>query len=114
MLVVKDVTSILSMNGDTRAKVLAALREVYDGRWDREVGAEGGRVIRWEGRIVVIGAVTTAWDTHHAVIATMGDRFVLVRMDSDQGQDGHRTSGHRQHRRRERRCARSWPPRSPG
>jgi len=27
--------------------------------------------------------VTTAWDTAHEVIATMGDRFVLIRMDSD-------------------------------
>ena len=53
------------MNSDTRAKVLAALREIYDGHWDRKVGAEGGRVLTWEGRIVVIGAVTTAWDTHH-------------------------------------------------
>ena len=30
----------------------------------------------------MIGAVTTAWDSAHAVIATMGDRFVLLRMDS--------------------------------
>ena len=33
LLVIKDVTSILSMNRDIRAKVLAALREIYDGRW---------------------------------------------------------------------------------
>jgi hypothetical protein len=26
--------------------------------------------------------VTTAWDTAHAVVATLGDRFVLVRIDS--------------------------------
>ena len=33
------------MNRDTRAKVLAALREVYDGRWDRNVGTDGGRTL---------------------------------------------------------------------
>ena len=82
LLVVKDVTSILSMNNDTRAKVLAALREIYDGRWYREVGSDGGHTLEWKGRLVVVGAVTTAWDTHHAVIATMGDRFILVRIDS--------------------------------
>ncbi|HEY1439515.1 MAG TPA: hypothetical protein VGF65_01440, partial [Mycobacterium sp.] len=82
LLVVKDVTSILSMNTDTRAKVMAALREIYDGRWYREVGSDGGQTLKWEGRLVVIGAVTTAWDTHHAVIATMGDRFLLIRIDS--------------------------------
>ena len=82
LLVIKDVTSILSMDRTMRAKVLAALREVYDGRWVREVGTDGGRSIQWRGRIVVVGAVTTAWDAAHAVIATMGDRFVLVRLDS--------------------------------
>jgi hypothetical protein len=82
VLVIKDVTSILSMNRDLRARVLAALREIYDGRWYREVGTDGGQTIPWEGRIAVIGAVTTAWDAAHAVISTMGDRFVLVRLDS--------------------------------
>jgi hypothetical protein len=85
VLVIKDVTSILSMDRNMRGKVLAALREVYDGRWYREVGTDGGRTIEWQGRITVIGAVTTAWDTAHAVIATMGDRFVLIRPDSTTG-----------------------------
>jgi hypothetical protein len=85
VLVIKDFTSILSMNRDIRAKVLGALREVYDGSWTREVGTDGGRVIDWDGRIVILGAVTTAWDTHHSVVASMGDRFVLVRLDSTMG-----------------------------
>jgi hypothetical protein len=84
-LVIKDVTSILSMNRDSRALVLAALREVYDGEWSRNVGTDGGATLRWKGRVVVIGAVTTAWDAAHAVIATMGDRFLLVRLDSTGG-----------------------------
>jgi hypothetical protein len=82
LLVIKDVTSILSMDRNVRAKVLSALREVYDGRWVREVGTDGGQSIEWRGRLVVVGAVTTAWDAAHSVIATMGDRFVLIRLDS--------------------------------
>ena len=85
VLVVKDFTSILSMNRDLRTSVLAALREIYDGRWERNVGTDGGRTLTWEGRIVLIGAVTTAYDAAHAVIASMGDRFALVRMDSSTG-----------------------------
>ena len=85
VLVIKDVTSILSMNKDARAEVLAALREVYDGHWSRNVGSDGGRTLDWHGRLVVVGAVTTAWDKAHAAIASMGDRFVLVRMDSRRG-----------------------------
>lgn len=85
VLVIKDVTSVLSMNKDARAEVLAALREVYDGHWSRNVGSDGGRTLDWHGRLVVVGAVTTAWDKAHAAIASMGDRFVLVRMDSRSG-----------------------------
>lgn len=85
LLVVKDFTSILSMNRDMRASVLAALREVYDGKWERNVGVDGGRTLTWEGRIVLIGATTTAYDAAHSVIAAMGDRFALVRVDSSIG-----------------------------
>jgi hypothetical protein len=85
LLVIKDVTSILSMNRDTRAAVLAAVREVHDGRWERNVGTDGGRTLSWTGRIVIVGAVTTAWDRAHDVVASMGDRFVIVRMDSTTG-----------------------------
>lgn len=82
VLVIKDVTSILSMDRTMRGQVLAALREVYDGRWERNVGTDGGKTLTWTGRLVVIGACTTVWDTAHAVIAACGDRFVLCRMDS--------------------------------
>ena len=79
LLVLKDVTTILSMPREARGMVLAALREIFDGRWDRPVGSDGGQTLTWEGRCIVIGAVTTAWDEAHAVVAAMGDRFLLVR-----------------------------------
>jgi hypothetical protein len=82
LLILKDVTTILSMSRETRQSVLAALREIYDGRWERSMGVDGGKRIPWAGRIVVIGGVTTAWDAAHKVVATMGDRFVLARFDS--------------------------------
>jgi hypothetical protein len=85
ILVIKDVASILSMHSDTRSSMLTALREVYDGYWERNVGMDGGRSLAWRGRLVVIGACTTAWDKAHDVIASMGDRFVLLRLDSFTG-----------------------------
>lgn len=85
LLVLKDMTTVLSMNRDMRATVLAALREVYDGQWTRNVGTDGGRSLSWRGRIVLVGAVTSAYDAAHAVIASMGDRFALVRVDSGTG-----------------------------
>ena len=85
VLVVKDVTSILSMPRETRGSVLAALREVYDGQWTRTVGTDGGRTLSWSGRLVVIGATTSAYDAAHSVIASMGERFALLRVDSREG-----------------------------
>src|SRR6516164_4402435 len=88
VLVIKDVTSILSADRNTRGAVLAAIREVYDGRFRREVGVDGGQTLLWEGRIVIVGACTTAWDSAHSVITIMGDRFVLIRIDSTRGRRG--------------------------
>ncbi len=85
LLVIKDVTSILSSDRNIRGSVLAAIREIYDGRWERNVGTDGGQTLTWTGRIVIVGAVTTAWDSAHAVVAAMGDRFVSLRIDSKLG-----------------------------
>jgi hypothetical protein len=80
IILTKDFGSILSMNRDTRAQMLAALREVFDGSWTRRIGVEGGKKLHWKGKIGLIGGCTPAIDRHHAVIATMGDRFVLFRL----------------------------------
>jgi hypothetical protein len=85
LLVIKDVTSILTTDRNVRNAILGALREVHDGYWVRDVGTDGGRKLEWKGRIVVIGACTTAWDQAHTVVASMGDRFVCVRSDSSVG-----------------------------
>lgn len=85
VLVLKDFTTILSMGNDARNQVLAALREIYDGRWTRNVGTDGGQTLVWEGRLILIGGVTTAWDSAHSVVSEMGDRFLTVRLDSKTG-----------------------------
>src|SRR5262249_58839431 len=92
VLVIKDCTTILSMDRNAGAEVLAALREIYDGYWSRNVGTDGGKTLEWSGRLVVIGACTTAWDRAYAVISLMGNRFVLVRIDSED-EDGREESG---------------------
>jgi hypothetical protein len=87
LLVLKDMTSILAADRNVRAGVLAALREVYDGRWQRNVGVDGGRTLTWTGRLTIVGACTTAWDSAYGVIAVMGDRFLLIRADSKTGRE---------------------------
>lgn len=85
LLVIKDLTSILAMDSNIRGAVLAAFREIHDGKWERNVGFAGGRTLTWTGRIVIVAACTTAWDEARKVIETMGDRFVLVRSNSMAG-----------------------------
>ena len=98
VILAKDFTSLLAQNRDTRAEALAALREVYDGRWDRAVGTDGGKVLTWQGKAGMVGAVTPALDRYAAVVAALGDRFLLLRMpDPDPAQAGAMALGHGEH-----------------
>lgn len=80
IVIAKDFGSVLSMNRDARALVLAALREIYDGAWTRHVGTDGGRTLHWSGKVGLLGGVTPTIDRHHAVMGAMGERFVLYRL----------------------------------
>jgi hypothetical protein len=86
-LVLKDFGSVLSMNRDSRASLLAALREVYDGSWTRHVGVDGGTMLHWQGRLGLLAGCTQMIDRHHAAMGALGERFVLLRtreVDCDQ------------------------------
>ena len=80
ILVFKDFTSVLSMNRDQRAQLLAALREIFDGSWTRHVGADGGRTLEWTGKLGLIAGCTAAIDSFHGVMSVMGERFLLYRL----------------------------------
>jgi Bifunctional DNA primase/polymerase, N-terminal/Primase C terminal 1 (PriCT-1) len=80
-LILKDFGSILSMHRDARAAVLAALRELFDGSWTRLVGADGGRRLHWEGRLGLLAGATSVIDQHHGVMAQLGERFLIYRVD---------------------------------
>jgi hypothetical protein len=80
LILCKDFGSVLSMNRDARAAVLAALREVYDGSWTRHVGTDGGKTLHWSGKVGLLAGCTPSIDRHHAVMGAMGERFVLFRL----------------------------------
>jgi hypothetical protein len=80
ILLCKDFTSVLSQNRDTAQKAMAALREIYDGSWDRPMGTDGGRVLSWSGKCGLVGGVTATLDRYSAVINALGDRFLLLRL----------------------------------
>jgi Toprim-like len=80
VIVLKDFGSILSMRPDVKSEILAALREVYDGAWTRHVGTDGGRVLHWSGKVGLLFGATPVIDSHHSVMASMGERFLLCRI----------------------------------
>jgi hypothetical protein len=80
ILLAKDFTSVLSQNRDTAKAAMSALREVYDGRWDRPVGTDGGKVLHWAGKCGFIGGVTPSYDSYQSIVNALGDRFLLLRL----------------------------------
>ncbi len=81
-------TTILSMHADKRGPILSALREIYDGKWFRTVGPDGGQRLEWVGKLGLLTCCTTTYDRTRGVIATTGDRFVLLHLDDGERIDG--------------------------
>src|SRR5262249_20818941 len=88
-LVLKDFGSILSLRPESKAELLAALREIYDGKWTRVVGADGGKVLQWSGKVGLLFGCTRVLDSHYGVIGELGDRFLLCRMEPNKEQFPH-------------------------
>ena len=78
MLVLKDLTSVLTMYREARDQVLGDLREIYDGQFTEEFGT--GTSINWSGKLGLIAGVTPVIDRHHAALAQFGDRFLSLRL----------------------------------
>jgi hypothetical protein len=61
VLVLKDLTSVLTMYREARDQVLGDLREIYDGQFTKEFGT--GTSIDWSGKLGLIAGVTPLIDT---------------------------------------------------
>jgi Fe2+ or Zn2+ uptake regulation protein len=88
----KDFTTILGMPRDAQSELLDALREIYDGRWSREIGTDGGRLISWEGKMGLIAACTSAIDEQRKMLSIAGDRFLFYRMPESTGDEEERNA----------------------
>lgn len=101
IIVMKDFTSILSMPREAQRAVLAALREIYDGRWTRRLGSGGGMSLDWKGKVGLLAGCTHVIDAAHAVTSAMGERFIQYRMpllsDADERAQARAALSRRQH-----------------
>lgn len=89
LMINMDLTTVLATDPRELKSALAVLRRVYDGRYSRQTGSDGGTAIKWEGRISFLAGVTPAIDRHYDMVNEMGDRYVQIRIPST---DGYRAS----------------------
>lgn len=73
---INDFSSIQSLREETRATITAAMRRIYDGRWDRTLR---GTVYSYIGHCNVLAAATNSIERFHRLQADLGDRFMYVR-----------------------------------
>lgn len=79
MLMIKDFQSILTLSSETRRETIGAFRDVADGWWDRPIGADGGKTLKWRGRVGFLGACVPWIDSHSGVLSDLGERWIYYR-----------------------------------
>lgn len=79
IIVIKDLTTILSMHPNVRDDIFSQIREVLDGRMSREFGT--GERVDWRGKIGIISAVTPIIHEYRNFIALMGERFIYYEIN---------------------------------
>ena len=87
LLVAFDFGTLLNEHHSTRNRLFACLREVYDGRFVRRLGTEGGRTFGWVGHAGFLGAVTEAIDAPAIDLGLLGERFSYYRIPSASAED---------------------------
>lgn len=92
LLLVKDWTCMMSLNSDAVIEVVGALRRVYDGKFDRPVGSDGARVLKWFGSIGLISGSTSVIDKHHQILSELGERWMYYRSVDDGDNRGYGAS----------------------
>lgn len=80
ILLVKDLSSLLSQNRDIVNEIFGLLRDAYDGACSRAFGTGVERV--YKSRFGFIGATTPDVDAHWGLNVRLGERFLRFRVKS--------------------------------
>lgn len=82
ILVIKDFTSILTMNRDKREEIIGQLRDAYDGYINRKLGNIDNK-IEHKTSFGIIAGVTPVIDKHYKIMGQLGERFLKMRVNYD-------------------------------
>lgn len=75
----KDFTTILQTDYKDRDQIMTALREIWDGEFSNETGADAKRN-EWKGKITAVAATTYAIDRYWGSLADLGERFLQIKV----------------------------------
>lgn len=82
ILVIPDMSSILSMSSRQMNESVSILRRIYDGSFSYQPGT-GGTARFWHGRLGLIAAVTGVIDFRFSFMSDLGTRFLIIRERTD-------------------------------
>ncbi len=78
LLVLKDFTTVLEMPSEARQTLFSQFREVTDGKFVSDCGTGDG--MKWEGKLGILAACTSAIDQHSTANNILGERFLSFRL----------------------------------
>lgn len=81
VLILKDFTTILSMNYAARDEIFGILRDIYDGRTEKSFG--NGLKREYKVKFGILAGVTPVIETFSAMNQSLGERFLRYRLPLD-------------------------------
>lgn len=81
VLVLKDFTTILSMNYSARDEIFGILRDIYDGRTEKSFG--NGLKREYKVKFGILAGVTPVIETFSTMNQSLGERFLRYRLPLD-------------------------------
>jgi hypothetical protein len=74
ILIVKDFTTVLTLEFSALQELRGILRDSYDGKFERDYG--NGKMVRWLTHYGFLAGVTAAIEQHANMSASFGERFL--------------------------------------
>lgn len=81
VLVIKDFTTLLSQNPNSREEIFGQLRDAYDGSHEKQFG--NGILRKYSSRFGIVAGVTPSIDMLSDNNVTLGERFLSYRVQPD-------------------------------
>jgi hypothetical protein len=77
VMLVQDLTGVITQRRERRDIIFGQLRQIYDGRFAKSTGM--GDDLMWEGYLGLLGGVTPYYDDVAEINSVLGERFLLYR-----------------------------------